>query len=206
MLAAPTRVLPILACLTLVAAGVGCDSTRLATASSPAASSGPRTASPSPPPGYKAYISPDLFYSFAYPDTWFNVGRDQDGSLYGLNIVSKNIGSPVQLTQHDIWFSVAVSTGGQWAPSGDGRACGLPADQSPNPNSTELKVSIGGVTTSAYVATKPGGPDMTAGIAGPELLHGSWCYSFSAITVSVATTNEHLAEIRQIYSSFRFNR
>jgi len=47
---------------------------------------------------------------------------------------------------------------------------------------------------------------MTAGIAGPELLHGSWCYSFSAITVSVATTNEHLAEIRQIYSSFRFNR
>jgi len=206
VLAAPTRVLPILACLTLVAAGVGCDSTRLATASSPAASSGPRTASPSPPPGYKAYISPDLFSSFAYPDTWFNVGRDQDGSFYGLNIVSENIGSPIQLRQHDIWFSVAVSTRGKWGPSGEGRACGLPADQFPNPNSTELKVSIGGVTTSAYVATKPGGPDMTAGIAGPELLHEGWCYSFSAITVSVATTNEHLTEIQQIYSSFRFNR
>jgi hypothetical protein len=157
------------------------------------------TAQPSAPAGYTAYVSADLHYSFAYPASWFNVGSNHDGPYYGLNVVSKDIGTPILLTEHDIWFTMAVNVTGAWS----SRACGLqPGDFS---KATELKVSIDGTQASAYVVP-PGGPDGMAGVSGPEIQHEGWCYSFGFITTSVADTNEHLAEIQQIYSTFRFNR
>jgi hypothetical protein len=155
-----------------------------------------------PKPGFNGYVSADLCYSFDYPTTWFTVGRDHDGPYYGLNVVSKDIGTPILLTEHDVWFHLAVNTTGKWGSAG--RACGLPIDQFSK--STELKVSIDGVPSIAFVAQQPGGPDATAGVAGPELVHSGWCYSFSFTTTSVPSTNEHLAEIEEIYLTFRFNR
>jgi hypothetical protein len=203
-LAAQKRSLTFLTCIAFLLAGAAaCESppSRQTAAPSHSRSSTPTM---SPPPGYRTYVSADLLYSFAYPTGWFIVGRDHDGSFYGLNVVSKDIGTPILLREHDIWFLLDVSTNGRWGSSGEGRVCGLPGIRFPN--ATELSVVIDGVPASAYIATKPGGPDAMAGESGPELLHGGWCYSFAALTVSVATMDEHLTELETIYSTFRFNR
>jgi hypothetical protein len=192
------------ALLVLLAAAAACGlppSGHLSSSSRTASPSSPAPQPTSAPPGYKAYVSGDLRYSFVYPDTWFVVGRDEDPPYFGLNVVSKDIGTPILLREHDIWFNLAVSTAGTWSAE---RPCGLPTDQFSK--FTELKVSIDGVPASAFVPQQPGGPDATAGVTGPELIYSGWCYGFGFITTSVASTNEHLAEIEEIYSSFRFNR
>src|SRR5438874_2579814 len=58
---------------------------------------------PSAAAGYKRYVSTRLYYSLEYPVTWFDVGGTHDGPFYAEDLVSKDIGTPIQLREHDIW-------------------------------------------------------------------------------------------------------
>jgi hypothetical protein len=172
---------------------------------SPGASSVPSQSPASPLPsaasGYKAYVSSTSRYSVEYPGTWFESREQQDGSHSGKDFMSQNIGSPMQIDATGIWLTIVVNT----APG----VCSLGSNADPT-KMTSLAVSIDGVSSTAWVVltVDPNfqGGDGLVGVAGPDILHGGWCYSFGFLTSSVDDTHLHMAEIQHIYASFRFNR
>jgi hypothetical protein len=125
----------------------------------------------------------------------------QDGSHVVNNFMSQNIGSPVQLDATGIWLTININT----APG----SCSLGSDTGAT-KMNRLVVSIDGVSSPAWVALSVDpnfrGGDGLLGVAGPEIMHNGWCYSFGFLTTSVDDTNLHMTEIQHIYSSFRFNR
>ena len=156
---------------------------------------------PSAAAGYKTYVSASLYYSLEYPATWFDVGGNHDGSFYAEDLVSKDIRSPIQLREDDIWLTVTVNV----KPS---KPCSVPPTETSK--MTEVRVLLDGVPTSAYISPLPDpnfrGGDGLTGLVGPILLHKEWCYGFSFLTTSVDNTYRHLPEINHNFSSFRFNR
>jgi hypothetical protein len=140
--------------------------------------------------GYKVYVSPKWLYSLEYPADWYDIpnGGVPDIVKYFSN---EAVGS-VQLDSIGILASVFVDP----QPT---RPCATGPAPSPGAKDISvLEVSIDGTRTMAYLS--PGG------VEGPYVMHANWCYHFSFMTRGTQDRELHMAEVKHILSSFRFNR
>ena len=145
--------------------------------------------SPSAVSGYTAYVSAEVMYSLEYPSSWHELTVSRDGSHYGKDFVSEDIGSPEQLDANGIWFKVQVDT----QPS---QSCAMAGSISPSV--TTRQVSTDGAAGIQYLSS--------SGAAGPYVLHNSWCYTFGFIVTSTQDLQQHMTEIDHILGTFKFNR
>jgi hypothetical protein len=104
------------------------------------------------------------------------------------------------LSDNGIWLTVTVDTKPRTCLSRPG----------PVTSAKRMQVSIDGVSGVAFISLRADpnfqGGDGLTGITGPYVMRNGWCYWFGFLTTAYDYTNQHMAEIQHIYSSFRFNR
>lgn len=157
-----------------------------ATTASPARMGSP-TPQSTPSIGYVAYTSQAWKYSFEYPANWFSL-PDATGRGDVKDFASQNIASPEQMQATAIWLSVLID-------AKQSRPCA--SSGSPAPSVVQQPASVDGAQTTKYISSQ--------GVL-VVVAHTNWCYTFSFITSSLDSRDQHTVEIDHILSSFRFNR
>jgi hypothetical protein len=155
--------------------------------SPPAASTAP---SPSVPPDWQIFTSPQVGYTMQYPPTWRYQGSS--GGPYPSDYFSnENVGAPDQMDQSGIFLTIYVT--GDAADKCLQRALrGATVERDDN-------VVIDGTPATLHVLSARGAPMMIV-----DVWHGGYCYEVDFITWNsqVRDANENTAQ--SILGTFRF--
>ena len=182
-----------------VAAGLmlmSCGGSRSASSGSPTASS-PPTATPSashtPKPGWKTYISPTWGYSIDYPTSWYDVhsGAPETQKYFS----NENVGAPLQMSASGVWETIDVEPN-QSEPCTPPWASSAATRQSP--------ITLDGVPTTRYVVNfTPSGTEASY-MVGVWVGHSGSCYRITFLSLNPSARDANIGVADQAIASFRF--
>ena len=176
---------------------MSCGGSRSASSGSPTASS-PPTATPSashtPKPGWKTYISARWGYSIDYPASWHDLPNSgaPDIQKYFSN---ENVGAPLQMSASGVYETITIGPN-QSEPCAASWVSSMSIRQSP--------ITLDGVSTIRYVVNfTPSGTEASY-MVGVWVGHSGSCYSITFLSLNPSARDANIDVADQAIASFRF--